>query len=121
LIKVTAGQLFASKTAIDELVAKDIPGTAALTLRRVLKRTDGDFRSFEDQRASFAAKFGTPGKEPGTFGFTTEQATAFNEEIAKLSIVEFEYPELEMIPGVDFTKVDVKTSTLLVLDWLISD
>lgn len=121
MIKVTAGQLFASKAAIDELVAKDIPGTAALTLRRALKRTDGDYRSFEEQRASLAAKLGTPAKEPGSFSFTPEQAAAFNEEIAHLSAVEFEYPELEPIPGADLTKVDLKTSTLLVLDWLISD
>lgn len=121
MIKVTAGQLFASKTAIDELVTKDIPGTAALALRRALKRTDVEFRSFDEQRSALAAKYGTPGTEPGTFGFSPEQAAAFNEEIAKLSITEFEYPELDMIPGADFTKVDVKTSTLLVLDWLISD
>lgn len=119
MLKVKAGELYLSQAALYELMGKDLPNRSAMLLRRVIKRVEPDIKVFDEQRLKVAAKYGKAAEDGNTYNIEKENIEKFNAELAELGEEEFSYEGLDQL--VDLGNAEVKTATLIALNWLIPE
>jgi len=118
MIKVTIDTILKSVGALKDLSDKDISINISIKLVKALKELNTVIEVFEQSRNGLFKKYGGEENDDGTITILEEHSKTFNQEYNNLTkeIVEVDFDKFDIEV---FGEVNIKTSTLLLLDWLI--
>lgn len=115
--ELTIGILLNSVEAVKELTSKDLSINISVKLVKIIKKLNEVLEVYETKRKSLYEKYGEE-LENGSMKIFDEKLEIFNEEHNKLTKEEIDI-EFGQIDVSDLGDINMKTSTLMSLDWLI--
>lgn len=116
-IKMTNNEAFESLTALAKVTEKGKLGYAIAKNRRKLK---DELKEYNEKRDELLKEYGRPGKKPGIFEFTEENARKFQNAIAEYDSIECEV-NIMTVPEDVFISGTLTSQQMYDLDWMVEE
>lgn len=110
--------LLNSVSAIKELTDKDVPIKTGVALTKAVREIQEYIDVYEKKNKALYEKYGELDEETQQIAITDDNIEVFKEEYTTLKDEELDI-DIQRINIDDFGDISVKTSTLLLLEWML--
>ncbi len=119
-------QLVGSEESLVKLMALKLPVKVSYKLSKLVFKMQPDLKIWQEKRLELFKEYGDHDEKTDLYTVKPENAVKFQEELAKLLDIDVDLdfaPDkpFEKISVADLGNIEIESSTLINLDWLLSE